>query len=380
MISAIIAFLSYCEASPLGAFNSNDAKSRLTDALAASQGPPSLSNFSKECLSAHNYYRKMLNLAPYTWDSAIEQKAQHWADQLASKNEFKHSGSGENLYQTTNGDFSCKAAVKAWFEEYKHYNGEPIGKGDFHAYGHFTQVIWPTTGNIGCGFKKYASGSGQKQTVVCQYSPAGNILGQSISYTPSKPAPQPIAPRTTTEPRHSPEPSPVPQVYPKPKPAPTIPQVPAPKVNQPAPVAPNVYAPLNISHSSAAAPAPTIAPSPTPVAQPKGYSHPTVTTSTPSNAYATHVPSSPVVTTSHLSPVQTGVPAGYHHATPVIPPTATTAIGYAMHTSTSPAGYPQIYERGQEPADMTTMAAHARPTQVETLPVTSTSKHPKCYR
>ncbi|KAJ3270557.1 Cuticle-degrading protease [Terramyces sp. JEL0728] len=140
-------------------------------------------NFQADCTQMHNQYRQLVGYAPLTWDSNLEAFAQNWANKLASTNSFSHSGSGygENLFQSTGGLFTCADAVKSWFDEFPNYSGEPIGQGNFESYGHFTQLLWPTTTSMGCAAAKYQAGGQTKQTTVCEYSPAGNILGQSVN-------------------------------------------------------------------------------------------------------------------------------------------------------------------------------------------------------
>ncbi|KAI8913677.1 CAP domain-containing protein, partial [Gorgonomyces haynaldii] len=127
----------------------------------------------------HNSLRGLIGMPPLSFSAALEKDAQVWADNLAARDAFEHSGgkTGENLFQVTNGDMSCTAAMLAWFNEFKLYNGEPIGQGDFEAYGHFTQCAWPTTTQVGCAARQYKSGQNTKQTIVCEYFPPGNIVG-----------------------------------------------------------------------------------------------------------------------------------------------------------------------------------------------------------
>ena len=67
---------------------------------------------------------------------------------------------------------SCAVGVTAWLAERQNYSGSPIGSGDFYAYGHFTQIMRPTTTKMGCGI------SGD--FLACEYYPAGNKVGQKL--------------------------------------------------------------------------------------------------------------------------------------------------------------------------------------------------------
>ena len=109
--------------------------------------PPSQYNgdaaFSDECLSLHNQFRVREGAAPLVWDNSLATLSYTWAKVLVGIKGLQHSKyqKGENLFATFGGDKSCKAAVQAWYDEKKFYApGQKIGTGDFHQYGHFTQV------------------------------------------------------------------------------------------------------------------------------------------------------------------------------------------------------------------------------------------------
>jgi pathogenesis-related protein 1 len=121
-----------------------------------------------ECLSAHNSKRAAEGVPGLVWDSGLAAKATNWARYLNSIRSLQHSGSGENLYS---GSSSCSSAVNAWYNEKPRFPGGSVSSGGIMSYGHFTQVIWAKTTKLGCG----TAGN----FVVCNYEPAGNMLGQS---------------------------------------------------------------------------------------------------------------------------------------------------------------------------------------------------------
>ncbi|KAJ6463079.1 CAP domain-containing protein [Mycena vulgaris] len=126
-------------------------------------------------LDGHNSIRAQHGAAPLTWSDNAAAKAQQWANGCVNQ----HSGGtlgpfGENLAAAT-GDFSIAAAVKAWTDEVSEYNpSDPQPS-------HFTQVVWKGTTQVGCAVATCDNifpDSGPAQFYVCEYSPAGNVIGQ----------------------------------------------------------------------------------------------------------------------------------------------------------------------------------------------------------
>ncbi|KAJ3255790.1 hypothetical protein HK103_006048 [Boothiomyces macroporosus] len=121
------------------------------------------------CLALHNTARALVGAPPLTYSSQLASTAQSWSDTMAATGSFHHSGrSGENIYMGD--DSSCAGAMTAWLAEKANYSGQPID-GNFGIYGHYTQIVWKETTQVGCGRKN--------GYVTCNYSPAGNILGVS---------------------------------------------------------------------------------------------------------------------------------------------------------------------------------------------------------
>jgi uncharacterized protein YkwD len=124
------------------------------------------------CLHLHNSARSSAGLPGFLWDSGLASAAQSYADHLHRLGILRHSGTrghGENLYT---GPGSYNAAVSSWMAEKTKYHGKPIGQ-SLASYGHFTQLMWPTTRTVGCGERG--------KTVVCRYFPAGNVVGHSLT-------------------------------------------------------------------------------------------------------------------------------------------------------------------------------------------------------
>jgi hypothetical protein len=73
---------------------------------------------------------------------------------------------------------SIADSVQAWYNEISDYDFNNPGYSD--ATGHFTQVVWVGSTEVGCA---WVSCNGENGTpgyyLMCEYSPAGNVLGNT---------------------------------------------------------------------------------------------------------------------------------------------------------------------------------------------------------
>ena len=81
---------------------------------------------------------------------------------------------GENLFMGTIGYYHVADAVTAWESEKKYYHGQTLNSSNWYDSGHYTQIVWKDTEQIGCA-KAECDGN---IIVVCNYNPPGNVLGQ----------------------------------------------------------------------------------------------------------------------------------------------------------------------------------------------------------
>lgn len=129
-------------------------------------------------LDAHNRYRAAHCAPPLAWSSEIAALAQGWANKLRDRGcAFAHSEQrryGENLaYYGPAGEHSGSDAVAGWYEEINQYDFRKPGF-DFST-GHFTQVVWVGTTELGCGVARCADN--RAEIWVCNYGPPGNMIG-----------------------------------------------------------------------------------------------------------------------------------------------------------------------------------------------------------
>ena len=129
---------------------------------------------------------------------ALNAGAQTWADHLANTQTFAHADSadrpnqGENLYtawtsQLLTGDAlkqwaisKSTDAVQSWYDEISDFNWASPNDRSSHTgvVGHFTQVVWTSSVELGIGYKTYVQDGGSKIVVVGRYTSPGNWGGQ----------------------------------------------------------------------------------------------------------------------------------------------------------------------------------------------------------
>ncbi|KAF5900736.1 Golgi-associated plant pathogenesis-related protein 1-like, partial [Clarias magur] len=131
-------------------------------------------SFKANFLAKHNEYRNKHGAPALTISQDLCSSAQTWADHLLSKKTLQHSKSdnGENLYYFQSSSpkkLTGEEPVDSWYSEIKDYNFSNPGFGSNT--GHFTQVVWTSTKEVGVGLAT----DGKTVFVVGQYKPAGNI-------------------------------------------------------------------------------------------------------------------------------------------------------------------------------------------------------------
>jgi len=147
--------------------------------------PPALAGIT----DAHNQVRAGVGVGPMTWNAALAATAQAWADTctdldapigLVDHNPNRSDGHpyyvGENIYASS-GTADPVAAVTAWASESANYHYDTNTCDSGQVCGHYTQVVWADSVDLGCGISN-CTGLTFPNTIVCDYGPGGNIGGQ----------------------------------------------------------------------------------------------------------------------------------------------------------------------------------------------------------
>ncbi len=153
----------------------------LASAMLASQ---QLSGIDRDLLAAHNAYRRDTGETPLVWSESLAAGASAWARHLAEKHEFQHSKApnvGENIWMGSSGAYTIAQMVKSWGDEKEYFvSGKPFPdvstSGNWRDVGHYTQIIWRHTTEVGCGLAHDAV----NDYLVCRYSPPGNIVSEPV--------------------------------------------------------------------------------------------------------------------------------------------------------------------------------------------------------
>jgi uncharacterized protein YkwD len=160
--------------------------------LAGNTGTKVGAQEAQQLINYHNEKRQEVGAAPLTWSPKIAQYAQGRADTIARTKKFAHlpqgrNPYGENLAQGGSGGgvsgFTALNAAESWYaEKAKMPKGARIMTMDLfnRGVGHYTQMIWKGTTEIGVGIANFQQNGLAMTIVVCCYHPPGNFISGTI--------------------------------------------------------------------------------------------------------------------------------------------------------------------------------------------------------
>ncbi|EDO44787.1 predicted protein [Nematostella vectensis] len=151
--------------------------------------PSNIAVDATQCLAAHNHKRVLHGTAGLSWNAQMAEEAAKYAKKLAEDNKdttrvsLNHASTsdGENLYYsgTSSGHTArCTDAVSAWYNEIKDYDYNDYTNHPGAMIGHFTQVVWKGSTQVGVGAAKVKVNGMTRTFIVARYRAAGNIRGQ----------------------------------------------------------------------------------------------------------------------------------------------------------------------------------------------------------
>lgn len=140
--------------------------------------------FARELLAVHNGERDRLGIVPLRWSARLEGQALVWAETLAGQDRMEHArqrhGAGENLWMGPAGYYSAHDMVGSFIAEKRLFRPGVFpansASGRWADVGHYTQLIWPGTQELGCALAR----NERNDFLVCRYWPAGNTIGVRV--------------------------------------------------------------------------------------------------------------------------------------------------------------------------------------------------------
>src|SRR5215213_3769853 len=115
-------------------------------------------SFAERLLIAHNLERDRVGVPRLAWSAKLAAQAQAWADTLARNNRFEHAadraGAGENLWMGPARRYSAEQMIGGFTDEVRYFRSGQFpnvsSTGSWHDVGHYTQLIWRGTQQVGC--------------------------------------------------------------------------------------------------------------------------------------------------------------------------------------------------------------------------------------
>ncbi|CAA6657664.1 unnamed protein product [Spirodela intermedia] len=134
-------------------------------------------NAPQDYLDVHNTARSAVGVGPIAWNATLAAYAQNYANQRIADCQLVHSGGpyGENLFWGSGKEWTAREAVQLWVDEKQYYNYTTNTCATGKVCGHYTQVVWRNSSNLGCARVKCNS---RAIFITCNYSPRGNMVGQ----------------------------------------------------------------------------------------------------------------------------------------------------------------------------------------------------------
>ena len=151
-------------------------------------------------LKLHNQARRDFGVAPVGWSDQLAAEAMAHASFMARTGIYGHDQTpgrrkkmGENLWRGQRGVYAYDVMVQVMVDEARlfrpgHFPNNSAN-GNWSAVAHYTQIVWPTTTDIGCAL----ASSVTTDYLVCRYAPTGNKDGVYLASGRDPRAPRPAS-------------------------------------------------------------------------------------------------------------------------------------------------------------------------------------------
>ena len=161
-------------------------------AVAGNTGSRLTQQQAQQMVNYHNQKRAEVGNGNVSWSTQIAQYAQQRADQIARTKQLAHLPQGQNPYGenlasggSTGGGvvYTVINACDGWYSEKAKMprNARTMTFDLFNkGVGHYTQMVWKGSTQIGAGISQYQQGAFTMTVVVCCYNPPGNVINQAI--------------------------------------------------------------------------------------------------------------------------------------------------------------------------------------------------------
>jgi pathogenesis-related protein 1 len=161
-------------------------------AVAGNTGSRLTQQQAQQMVNYHNQKRAEVGNGNVSWSTQIAQYAQQRADQIARTKQLAHLPQGQNPFGenlasggSTGGGvvYTVINACDGWYSEKAKMprNARTMTFDLFNkGVGHYTQMVWKGSTQIGVGISQYQQGAFTMTVVVCCYNPPGNVINQAI--------------------------------------------------------------------------------------------------------------------------------------------------------------------------------------------------------
>ncbi|XP_015836142.1 cysteine-rich secretory protein 2 isoform X2 [Tribolium castaneum] len=152
---------------------------------------PNRRKMQRKIVQYHNYFRtkvvpRAANMLRMRWHKGAARAAQKWSrkcfvlthDNITGRHIENYGACGQNIFIASD-KVPWLFAIKTWYLEKDNFTFGSR-KNDLMIVGHYTQMVWASTHEVGCGLSKcYLKSSGKTfYNYICNYCPIGNQPGQ----------------------------------------------------------------------------------------------------------------------------------------------------------------------------------------------------------